>query len=141
MQTSSRDDLAIASDAYSIRCMEGLYEVEIEPEVRSWLASLSDRDFGRVDFLVGLLAEHDQDLGEPYTRHFGGKVRGRRFRLLRQQIRVTYWLAPGRRVILLTVFRKSRSAETAEVTRALRAQMICETQHRRAHDVFDREVD
>ena len=47
--------------------MTGLYEVEIEPEVRSWLASLSDRDFGRVDFLVGLLAEHAQDLGEPYT--------------------------------------------------------------------------
>jgi hypothetical protein len=35
--------------------MGGLYEVEIEPEVRSWLVGLSDRDFGRVDFLVGLL--------------------------------------------------------------------------------------
>ena len=121
--------------------MARLCEVEIEPEVRSWLASLSDRDFGRVDFLVGLLAEHAQDLGEPYTRHLGGKVRELRFHLLRQQTRVTYWLAPGRRVILMTVFRKSRSAETAEVTRALCAQMICETQHRRAHDVFDREVD
>ena len=55
--------------------MTELYEVEIEPEVRSWLASLSHRDFGRVDFLVGLLAEHAQeDLGEPYTRHLGGKV-------------------------------------------------------------------
>jgi hypothetical protein len=47
----------IAADAYTIRCMPGLYEVEIEPEVRSWLASLSDRDFGRADFLVGLLAQ------------------------------------------------------------------------------------
>jgi hypothetical protein len=73
--------------------MASLYEVEIEPEVRSWLASLSDRDFGRVDFLVGLLAEHAQDLGEPYTRHLGGKVRELRFHLLRQQTRVTYWLA------------------------------------------------
>jgi hypothetical protein len=77
----------------------------------------------------------------PYTRHLGGKVRELRFHLLRQQTRVTYWLAPGRRVILLTVFRKSRGAETAEVTRALRAQMICETQHSQAHDIFDREVD
>jgi len=42
----------IAADAYTMRCMPGLYEVEIEPEVRSWLASLSDRDFGRADFLV-----------------------------------------------------------------------------------------
>ena len=84
--------------------MAGLYEVEIEPEVRSWLAQLSDRDFGRVDFLVALLAEHAEDLGEPYTRHLAGKVRELRFHLLRQQTRVTYWLVPGRRVILLAVF-------------------------------------
>ena len=120
--------------------MAGLYEVEIEPEVRSWLASLSDRDFGRVDLLVGLLAEHAEDLGEPYTRHLGGKVRELRFHLLRQQTRVTYWLAPGRLVILLTVFRKTRSAETAEVARALHAQSICEVEHSRAHVAFDREV-
>jgi len=44
-------------------------------------------------------------------------------------------------VIFLAVFRKTRSAQTAEVTRALRAQMACETQHSQAHDTFDREVD
>jgi hypothetical protein len=136
----SAPGLAIAADAYSIRCMAGLYEVEIEPEVRSWLAGRPDRDFGRVDFLVGLLAEHAEDLGEPYTRHLGGKVRELRFHLLRQQTRVTYWLAPGRRVILLTVFRKTRGAETAEVARALRAQVTCETRHSRVHLIFDREV-
>jgi len=70
--------------------MAGLYEVELEPEVRSWLDRLTDRDFGRVDFLVGLLAEHVGDPGEPYTRHLGGKVRVLRFHLLRQQTRVTY---------------------------------------------------
>jgi hypothetical protein len=102
--------------------MASLYEVEIEPEVRSWLASLSDRHFGRVDFLVGLLAERAENLGEPCTRYLGGKVRELRFHLLRQQTRVTYWLAPGRRVILLTVFRKTRNSETAEVARALHAR-------------------
>jgi hypothetical protein len=120
--------------------MAGLYEVEIEPKVRSWLAGLSDRDFGRVDFLVGLLAERAEDLGEPYTRHLGGKVRELRFHLLRQETRVTYWLAPGRRVILLTVFRKTRAAEAAEVARAMQAQKICESEHGGAHEVFDREV-
>ena len=65
-------------------------EVEIEPEVRAWLESLSDRDLGRVDFPVGLLAEQAETLGEPYTRHLGGKVRELRFSLLRQQTRVTY---------------------------------------------------
>jgi hypothetical protein len=54
--------VTIAADAYTIRCMPGLYEAEIEPEVRSWLASLSDRDFGRADFLVGLLAERPKTL-------------------------------------------------------------------------------
>lgn len=111
-----------------------------EPEVRSWLARLTDRDFGRVDFLVGLLDEHAETLGEPYTRHLGGKVRELRFHLLAQQTRVTYWLAPGRRLILLTVFRKTRSAEMAEVARALQAQKTREAEHGQAHQRFDREV-
>lgn len=119
--------------------MAGLYEVEIEPEVRSWLAKLSDRDFGRV-VLVGLLAEHAENLGEPYTRHLGSKVRELRFHLLAQQTRVTYWLAPGRRLVLLTVFRKTRNAEIPEVARALQAQKTCEAEHGLAHDTFDREV-
>jgi hypothetical protein len=113
--------------------MAGLYAVEVEPEVRSWLERLSDRDFGRADFLA-------ETLGEPYTRHLGGKVRELRFHLLAQQPRITYWLAPGRRIILLTVFRKTRSAEVAEVARALQAQKTCETEHGPAHDTFDREA-
>jgi hypothetical protein len=43
-------------------------------------------------------------------------------------------------VILLTVFGKTRSAETAEAARALPAPMICETERGQAHEVFDREV-
>lgn len=120
--------------------MGKLYSIEIEPDVRSWLANLSDRDFGRVDFLVGLLAELAEELGEPHTRHLGGKVRELRFQLLRQQTRVTYWLAPGRRVILVTVFRKTRGTELIEVRRAMRAQRRCEAEHGPAHNTFDREV-
>ncbi len=111
--------------------MGDLYEVEIEPEVRSWLEGLTDRDFGRVDFLAGLLAEDADTLGEPYSRHLGGKVRELRFRLLRQQAWVTSWLAPARRAVLLTVFHKTRSAETREVERAIRAQRTCEDNPRR----------
>ena len=119
--------------------MAALYEVEVEPEVSVWLDSLSDRDFGRVDFLVGVLAERAETLGEPYTRHLDGKVRELRFHLLRQQTRVTYWLAPGRRLVLLTVFRKTRSAETTEVKRAVQAQKTCEAEHGIAHDIYERE--
>ena len=56
-----------------MRCMAGLYEIEVEPEIRSWLEQLADRDFGRVDFLAGLLAERAADLGEPYTRISAGR--------------------------------------------------------------------
>lgn len=73
--------------------------------------------------------EQAETLGEPYTRHLGGKVHELRVHLLARQTRITYWLAPGRRVILLTVFRKTRSADSAEVARALQAQKICEAGH------------
>jgi hypothetical protein len=53
--------------------MTRLYAAEIEPEVRSWLERLSDRDFGRADFLVGLLAEQAENLGEPYTGTWAGR--------------------------------------------------------------------
>ena len=43
-------------------------------------------------------------------------------------------------MILLTVFRKTRNAEIAEVGRAMQAQKICESTHGIAHEVFDREV-
>jgi hypothetical protein len=123
-----------------MKCMPVLYAVEIEPEVRAWLERLSNRDFGRADFLVGLLAEQAETLGEPYTRHLGGKVRELRFHLLAQQPRINYWLAPGRRNILLNVFRKTRNAEVAEVARALQAQKTCAAEHGPAHDTFDREA-
>jgi hypothetical protein len=61
-------------------------------------------------------------------------VRELRFHLLRQQTRVTYRLAPERRLVLLTVFHKTRSAETAEVARAVRAQQTCERSHGIGHD-------
>jgi len=119
--------------------MTDLYQIEVEPEVRSWLDGLTDRDFGRVDFLVGVLAEHAETLSEPYTRHLDGKVRELRLHLLRRQTRVTYWLAPGRRVVLLTVFHKTRSAETAQVARAAAAQKTCEATHDVAHHLYERE--
>ncbi|MEV5710023.1 type II toxin-antitoxin system RelE/ParE family toxin [Actinoallomurus sp. NPDC052274] len=120
----------------------GLFSVEVEPEVRAWLERLPLRDLARVDFAVGLLAENAETLGEPYSRHLGGKLRELRFYLGGQQTRLTYWLAPRRRIVLLTVFRKTRQIEAAEVARALQAQKVCEAEHTDTHvDVFDREVE
>ena len=59
----------------------GIYAVEIEPEVADWLRSLSDRDFGRVDTYVGMLAEKAETLSEPWSRNPGDGVRELRFHL------------------------------------------------------------
>ena len=56
-------------------------------------------------------------LDEPYTRQLRGKLRELRFHLARQAVRISYWVAADRRIILLTVFRKQRMREDAEVQR------------------------
>jgi hypothetical protein len=118
-----------------------LYDVEMEPEVRTWLEGRTLQQLARVDFMVGLLAEEAETLSEPYARHLGGKLRELRFYLGSQRIRITYWLAPGRRIVLLTVFQKNQRRETSEVERARIAQLLCETEHDGAHvDVFDPEM-
>ncbi len=76
-------------------------------------------------FYVDLLADRGPLLGEPYSRQLDGKLRELRFHLVELDMRVTYWIAPGRRIILLTVFRKTRMRETAEVDRARRALARC----------------
>jgi Phage derived protein Gp49-like (DUF891) len=64
-------------------------------------------------------------LSEPYTRQLRGKLRELRFYLTRQSVRISYWIAADRRIILLTVFRKQRMREEAEVLRAWRALQRC----------------
>ena len=95
--------------------------VELEPEVREWLESLSTSQFATAAFYVDLVAGRGPLLGEPYTRKLDGKLRELRFHLEGRAVRVTYWIAPGRRIVLLTVFAKSRMRETAQVDRARRA--------------------
>ncbi len=100
-------------------------EVELEPEVRAWVEGLGEDDFGQVAFRVRRLAEQGALLGEPYTRQLDGKLRELRFFLGRQRFRITYYIASGRRIILLTVFHKTKARETAEVERARRAMRDC----------------
>lgn len=118
--------------------MEDRYAIEVEPEVRAWLTELSLGEYRHVMFYADLLADNATTLGEPYSRHLGEGVRELRFYMGRQATRITYWLAPGRRVVMLTVFSKTRSVETAEVDRAKRAKKVCEAEHGRAYETYDR---
>jgi len=100
-------------------------EVELEPEVDEWIDTLDQHDQATVAFYIDLLAVRGPLLGEPYTRQLDGKLRELRFHLDREAVRITYWIATGRRIILLTVFRKQRMRERAEVERARRAMERC----------------
>jgi hypothetical protein len=99
--------------------------VELEAEVRDWLEKLPTAQFARAAFYIDLLAEEGPLLTEPYTKQLDGKLRELRFYVERDAVRVTYWIAPGRRIILLTAFRKTRQREDREVERARRALVRC----------------
>ena len=99
--------------------------VELEPEVRDWLDGLPTALFPRAAFYIDLLAEQGPLLGEPYAKQLVGKLRELRFYLDRDAMRVTYWIATDRRIVLLTVFRKTADREVREVARARRALARC----------------
>jgi hypothetical protein len=101
-------------------------QVELEPEVAQWLESLDDQRWAQALFHLDLLEERGALLGEPYTRQLIGKLRELRFYCGGERIRITYWIAPGRRIIALTVFAKTRMRESAEISRASRAMARCQ---------------
>lgn len=78
-------------------------EVELEPEVGDWYLALGDEDQGRVAFHIDRLAQEGPLLDEPHTKQLDGKLREIRFYLGGRATRITYRIAPGRRIILLTV--------------------------------------
>ena len=92
------------------------YVIELEPEVRFWLETLSPQHCRQAEEKAELLLSSPTTLGEPHSRNLGEGVRELRFIQDGNAIRVTYWLAPGRRIVLLTVFRKTRMREEAEVS-------------------------
>jgi hypothetical protein len=118
-----------------------LYDFELEPEVRDWLDGLSDSDFKRVDEVCGMLAEKGTELGGPWSDHLEGPVWELRIRLRDIAARITYWCTPEGTIVLLTVFRKTRQSEQRQVERAVRAQKMCERDHRRpAAETYERWV-
>jgi phage-related protein len=96
--------------------------------------------FGRVDAYVGMLAQDADTLGEPWSPNLGGGVRELRFHLHPREIRITYWLAPGQRVVLLTTFAKTKMRASAQVERAKALRKVCEADHEHARTSFDRKA-
>lgn len=118
-----------------------LHDLELEPEVRDWLDSLSDSDFKRADEVCGMLAEKGTELDGPWSDHLEGAVWELRIRLRDVAARVTYWCTPEGTIVLLTVVRKTRQHDQRQIDRAVRAQNLCGRDHRRpAAETYERQV-
>jgi ribosome-binding protein aMBF1 (putative translation factor) len=89
------------------------------------VGGLADRTVREGGVLRGSVGHQGALLGEPYTKQLDGKLRELRFYLERQAVRLTYWIAADRRIILLTVFCKSRMRDERQVERARRALARC----------------
>jgi hypothetical protein len=101
-------------------------EAELEPEVRDWLEGLDDQRWAQAMFHLDLLEERCALLDEPCTRQLSGKLRELRFYCGGQRVRISYWIAPGRRIVMPTVFTKTKMRETAEIERAAAAMASCQ---------------
>lgn len=108
--------------------------VELESEVKDWYLALNDEQQGRVDYHIDRLEREGPLLGEPHTKQLDGELRELRFFLGRRAVRVTYWIAPERRIILLTVFQKRKSQERRQVERARRAMQSCIAEDHKVED-------
>ncbi|ALM39539.1 DNA-binding protein [Streptomyces sp. FR-008] len=64
-----------------------------------------------------------------------------RFELDGEAVRIPYWLAPEKRIVLLTVFRKTKMREAAEIERAHQARKVCEDEHGTAEHTYERRED
>ena len=123
----------VSHPAHSIAAM-AWGTIELEQEVEAWLLALPDELFGQAERYIDLLADEGVHLDEPFTRQLRGKLRELRFHLGRQQTRITYYIATGRRIVLLTVFVKTRQRERLEVQRAWRAMQTCIAEGHTAED-------
>ena len=50
---------------------------------------------------------------------------------------MTYWIAPGRRIVLMTVFAKTRMREYVEIERARGALRRCQVERHSAEEEND----
>jgi phage-related protein len=94
-----------------------------------------------VDEVSGLLAEKGSELGGPWSGHLDGPVWELRIRLRDVAARITYWCTADGRIVLLTVFRKTRQHDQRQIDRAVRAQKACERDNRvPVVEIYERQV-
>jgi phage-related protein len=109
-------------------------ELELEPEVEGWLDGLRPAQFATVGFHLDRLVDRGPALRMPHSRALGDGLFELRFDLERSAHRLTYFFPGDQRIVLLTVFRKQRMSERAEVERARKAMQRCIDEQHTAED-------
>ena len=99
--------------------------IELEPEVEQWLESHPAGQFATVASRIEYLGEHGAAIRMPRSRSLGDGLFELRFDLAQKAQRITFFFPEGRRIVLLTTFRKQRQNERAEVARARQALARC----------------
>jgi phage-related protein len=108
--------------------------------VTGWTASATAISNGSTRY-AALLAEKGTELGGPWSDHLEGAVWELRIRLREVAARITYWCTAERMIVLLTVFQKTRQHDQKQINRAVRAQELCERDHRGpAAGTYERQV-
>lgn len=105
--------------------MMSSWSVEMEPEVEEWLESLGPSHFASAASRIDYLSEVGSQIQMPRSRPLGAGLFELRFGVDRAAMRITYFFPGSRRIVLLTVFRKQRQNERAEVERARRVMATC----------------
>jgi hypothetical protein len=100
------------------------WSLVLTSEVGSWLAALTDDDFGQVAFYLDLLCQRDGRLAEPHSRPLRGRLRQLEVPSHRWAQRITFYLDSDHSVVLLTVWRRWRPArqELRRAAAAMRRQ-------------------
>jgi hypothetical protein len=106
--------------------MSLVWDIELELEVAKWLETLPPNEFAIVAFHIDRLAELGAMLRMPHSRSLGERLFELRFDYGHTTQRITFFFgSKGRRIVLLTVFRKQRMNERAEVIRARAVMERC----------------
>jgi len=87
--------------------------------------SLPAGHFATVASRIEYLGEHGAAIRMPRSRSLGDGLFELRFDLAQKAQRITFFFPEGRRIVLLTTFRKQRQNERAEVARARQALARC----------------
>ena len=104
-------------------------ELELHDEVVEWMDTLDDAEWDRTLVVIDRLAALGSSARMPMSKSLGDGLFELRFTLGPTARRITYRFTKDGRIILLTTFRKQRTNERNEITRARKVAEACAEQY------------